>query len=283
MFTQVRLPYSVLLMHDHMTSFISLCLSDMYLEGSHMECQYALFSFGIRKDQFPLTVDGALKREHFLEWQRDRQAIEERNLLFGGMEQPPIANDSQQGATRQFVVTPPPFSGTSFGREEMPVKNYPGPYNLPHHQVVDVRPISIISPMPNDVLFGRGKAIKEHPANVLLHRLVDERMLEYEMSLKWEKTVTASEIMAMFKERHGRFLKMEGGNWVEVDSEVAREKVSHVFRSRRRIIASSADSQYSQDVSNHELVRSKPAPRRTIIASSSTILDQYLEETQTHS
>lgn len=214
-----------------------------------MECQYAIFSFGIRRDQFPLTMTGVLKREQFWEWQRDRRVIEDADLLFGAVEQPTTANDSQQGAHRQFVFVkqplPPPISDTSFGREgTAPFKNYPAAYNLPQHQLVDaiVPHDAVISPMPNDVLFGRGKAIKEHPANIFLHSLVDERMLAYEMSLKCEKTVTASEIMAIIKERGGRFLKMEGGNWVEVDSEVAREKVSHVFRSRRRIIASSAGS-----------------------------------------
>jgi hypothetical protein len=270
-----------------------------------MECQYALFSFGIRRDQFPLTADGVLKREHFLEWQRDRQAIEEANVLVclepppaanasqqGAQHQlvfsPPSINDtsshleclyalissgirrdqfpltgqaieeanvlvclesplaaniSQQGAQRQLVVSPPSINDTSLGREGTSVKKYPEGCYVPHHHLVDVTSNAVLSPTPNDVLFGRGKAIKEHPANIVLHRLVDERMLEYEMSSKWEKTVTASEIMAMIKERHGRFLKMVGGNWVEVDSEVAREKVTHVFRSqRRRLITSSAAS-----------------------------------------
>jgi hypothetical protein len=196
-----------------------------------MECQYALFSFGIRRDQFPLTADGVLKREHFLEWQRDRQAIEEANVLVC-LEPPPTANASQQGAQRQLVDSPPSINDASLGGEATSIKTYPEGYCLPHHQVVDVTANAILSPTPNDVLFGRGKVIKEHPANIALYRLADERMLEYEMSSKWEKTVTASEIMATVKERHGRFLKMaEGGNWVEVDSEVAREKVSHVFRS----------------------------------------------------
>jgi hypothetical protein len=94
-----------------------------------------------------------------------------------------------------------------------------------------------ISPAPKDVLFGRGKLIKDHPGNVVLHRLEEERMLKYEMASKWEKTVIASEIMAIIKEEDGRFLKMEDGSWVEVDSDVAREKVSHAFRSLRRSIA----------------------------------------------
>jgi hypothetical protein len=222
-----------------LTLFVSLLL-----EGSHMECQYTLFSFGIRRDQFPLTADGVLKREHFLEWQRDRQAFEQATVLVGGLESPPTLNASQQGAQHQLVVSPLSINDTSFGREGTPVKKYPeGCYVPRHKKLVDVTSNAVLSPTPNDVLFGRGKAIKEHPANIALHRLAGERMLEYEMSSRYEKTVTASEIMATIKERHGRFLKMEGDNWVEVNSEVAREKVSHVFRSqRRRIVTSSAAS-----------------------------------------
>jgi hypothetical protein len=240
-FTKVRL-YNVdaspPVFFPHLTLFDSLLL-----EGSHMECQYALFSFGIRRDQFPLTADGVLKREHFLEWQRNRQAIEEANLLVGGLERPPALHAWQQAAPRQLVVSPPSINDTSLDGEATSVKTYPEGYYVPHHHLVDVTSNAVLSPTPNDVLFGRGKAIKEHPANIVLYRLVGERMLEYEMSSKWEKTVTSSEIMAMIKERHGRFLKMEGNHWVEVDSEVAREKVSHVFRSqRRRLITSSAAS-----------------------------------------
>jgi hypothetical protein len=108
-------------------------LFDVHRAGSHVECQHALFSFGVRRDQFPLTVDGALKREQFLEWQRDQQAIEEAKLVLGA-EQPPTANDlqEQQGAQRQFVVSSPlPISDMSFGREGTPVKK---------NQLVDVIP-----------------------------------------------------------------------------------------------------------------------------------------------
>jgi hypothetical protein len=65
-------------------------------------------------------------------------------------------------------------------------------------------------------------------------------MIKHEMTSAWEKTVAASEIMAMIKECHGRFLEMKGRNWMEVERDVAQEKVSHVFRSQRRIIASSS-------------------------------------------
>jgi hypothetical protein len=90
------------------------------------------------------------------------------------------------------------------------------------------------TPSPGDVLFGRGK-VKEHPGNIRLHQLIEKRRSRYEVAEKWEKTVIAEEIVAIIKECSGRFLRptVNGEGWLEVDKEIAREKVSHTFRSRR--------------------------------------------------
>jgi hypothetical protein len=68
----------------------------------------------------------------------------------------------------------------------------------------------------------------------------EESQIKKGMASKWwwDKRMTTSEIMAIVvvKEGDGRFLQV-GGCWVDVDGNVAREKVSHAFRSRRRIIA----------------------------------------------
>lgn len=47
---------------------------------------------------------------------------------------------------------------------------------------------------------------------------------------KFEKTAIAERIVTSIRESHGRFLKWEENTWVEVDSEAAREKISHFFR-----------------------------------------------------
>jgi len=92
---------------------------------------------------------------------------------------------------------------------------------------------SVYGPTKNDVLFGRGK-VKEHPGNVYLHQLLGEKQDRYEAAERWEKTVIAEEIVSIIRERGGRFLKQgKSQQWVEVDAETAREKVSHTFRSRR--------------------------------------------------
>jgi hypothetical protein len=189
-----------------------------------MECRYALFSFGIRSDSFPVTVNGELQREQFLEWLKARQASEEAAESCIEGQPKKMANDPQQGPKRVGVVTPTPIDDSRRSIHHVPVKE---------------TSYRDLSPASSDVLFGRGKMVKDHPGNIYLRRLAEERMSRYERASKWEKTVIASEIIAIIQERHGRFLKMEHGSWGQVDGEAAREKVSHAFRSRRRTIASS--------------------------------------------
>ena len=109
-------------------------------------------------------------------------------------------------------------------------------------------PTEVSTPRPSDVLFGRGRTIQDHPGNIRLHALIEKNRVRYEEAPKWEKTIIAAEIVAIIKDEKGRFLKSApasfGGNgqrggarknpsWIVVDSDTARDKVSHTFRSRR--------------------------------------------------
>jgi hypothetical protein len=203
----------------------------LYL-GSHMICQYALFSFGIRSDQWPMSFDGELKREKFLVWIRDREVIEQAVVV---PDQVLVTSSTVLSLLSYGAVMSLPI-GVALGVTNNVIEDPLGGFSL-DKIVEEALYVLGVSPAPNDVLFGRGKTINDHPGNVILHRLAEERMHIYEMGSKWDKTVITSEIMAIIKEGGGRFLKTEGGSWVEVDDNVAREKVSHAFRSRRRIIA----------------------------------------------
>jgi hypothetical protein len=87
--------------------------------------------------------------------------------------------------------------------------------------------ITVILPARNDVLFGRGKTIQDHPGNLRLQHLIENNRSRYDQLGKWEKTVLSSAIVAEIQDVNGRFLKLNNGVWVLVDSENAREKVSH--------------------------------------------------------
>ena len=118
-----------------------------------------------------------------------------------------------------------------------------------HHRFLDQRKqieeakkaLNLISgtieqPLSMDVLLGRGRPYQTFPGNVTLAMLVDAERNLYKKADRFEKTARTRDIVRMIKATKGRFLKRtESGNrWVEVSDEVAREKVSHTFRTKTR-------------------------------------------------
>ena len=102
----------------------------------------------------------------------------------------------------------------------------------------------IVVPNALDVLFGRGRLIQEHPGNVRYRHLIESNREEYEKASKLRKTELAKKIVSAIKygnEKNnvtknfegGRFLKLDGAGWIEVDDQVARDKIGHSFRNRR--------------------------------------------------
>jgi hypothetical protein len=93
----------------------------------------------------------------------------------------------------------------------------------------------IDAPRRFDVLFGKGKALREHTGNVRANHLVAMYRPKYEHADKYEKTDIAKHLVNIIHESGGRFLKFEenDGIWVEVGHGMAREKISHIFRNQR--------------------------------------------------
>jgi hypothetical protein len=91
-----------------------------------------------------------------------------------------------------------------------------------------------LKPTDNDVLFGRGKSFQNHPGNIWCRQLVESNLSRYENASKREKTTLASQILQMIQGKSGRFLKYDNGGWLVVEASAARDKISHMFRSRRR-------------------------------------------------
>lgn len=93
----------------------------------------------------------------------------------------------------------------------------------------------IIVPGPFDVLVGRGRFIQEHVGNLRYRHIVESRMEKYEQATKRvEKTDLTAEVVKVVNEKGGRFLKQDGGGWIEIDVDSARDKVSHSFRNLRK-------------------------------------------------
>lgn len=83
-------------------------------------------------------------------------------------------------------------------------------------------------------MLGKGRPFQEHPGNMRLHALVDQLLPEYDKLGTKEKTELAYKIVQSM--RPGRFLSQECGVWMEVAQEISREKVSHLFRARRKAL-----------------------------------------------
>ena len=94
---------------------------------------------------------------------------------------------------------------------------------------------AFIAPHRFDVLFGKGKFLREYTGNVRANGLVAMYRPKYEQADKHEKTDIAKHIVNIIHESHGRFLKFEEseGCWMEVENGMAREKISHIFRNQR--------------------------------------------------
>ena len=98
----------------------------------------------------------------------------------------------------------------------------------------DPEPEAIAIPKQHDVLLGRGKRYYEHVGNVRFRQAVEAFAPTYNSATAAAKQQMTLKIVELVHRTGGRFLK-DGLNsgWVEVDDEVARQKVSHVFRNLR--------------------------------------------------
>jgi hypothetical protein len=102
----------------------------------------------------------------------------------------------------------------------------------------EISALSVALPTPNDVLFGRGKSIQDHPGNIAFVSLIESLYPQYDiLETKQDKTEFSERVVQRFKALGGRFLKPHWKNpsfWQATDNAAARIKVSHAFRSRRR-------------------------------------------------
>jgi hypothetical protein len=67
----------------------------------------------------------------------------------------------------------------------------------------------IIIPRRFDVLFGRGRIIREHTGNLRCIHLVEMYQTKYERASKFEKTAIADRVVSIVYESYGRFLKWD--------------------------------------------------------------------------
>jgi len=143
------------------------------------------------------------------------------NTSGGGTGSRNIMNKYNAAATTTTMVAGLIFTGTN--------KNYNG-----HHT-------RIRTPLPQDVLSGRGGGINSHPGNKIFREWVRLRKEDYNLARnKKEKTVVAMEVVRQVQQQKpcGRFLTKDpsviGGNdghwWVEIDEVKALAKTTQALR-----------------------------------------------------
>ena len=113
-------------------------------------------------------------------------------------------------------------------------------------------------PRSLDVVLGRGRPYQGYPGNMRLATFIDQQRAQYQSLDRLNKTHLSLEVVRMIKNSGGRFLKRcddDSGRWWEVPDDVAREKVSHGFRTktRRRSLSyeSESDSNFRKRVKFH--------------------------------
>ncbi len=164
--------------------------------GDHKQVIFSLQTFGIPTYGFPVTENGDILRHRCADrWNKQRT-----------LEQMSKQNAEVDQTFQDDAVTA---------------------------QRVQVQLSRVVTPGPNDVLLGRGKAYYSHVGNVRLRSIVAERSYAYEETGPWEKKTVCFEIVKRIKSKSGRFLSDDGAGWVEVDDEIAMKKVSHSFRTLR--------------------------------------------------
>ena len=153
----------------NISSLFSRCYV-LVIIGTHVEVQYKLSTFGVPSGVFPVSLDGEVNVQNFLEIYKMWEKQEEKEIDTGLKEE------------RIFV---------------------PGPF---------------------DVLLGRQKLAQEHQGNLRFRHIVETFRTAYENNTtRWEKTNIANKIVEQVKQEcKGRFLKMDGTGWVEVDDSTGK-------------------------------------------------------------
>ena len=215
--------------------------------GSHIECQYTLTTFGIPRDALPVSTSGEMFIDEHLRWIEGRRAIEasrEELTLADSVPVHSVLSDIGVGvgtsgdlaSSLSPTLSPPLTSSTATeAAPAVPQISWSATGSGTIQHIAAPVSAGSLDIRPNDVLFGRGKTVVEHPGNMKFRNIVGRHMEEYEAASRLEKTCMTEHIVELVKSSDGRFLKRDdGGDWEEVDDETARKKVAHAFRNRRK-------------------------------------------------
>ena len=191
--------------------------------GGHMECQYALMSYGIPIEALTIDQNGNIRHD-VIENCIQRYKIREERKKETQARPQQVQKEAAPASTSDDGSTPNAVSTTS----------------------TTIINDTISAATDKDVLLGRGIPYQFHPGNKVLSNLIDSKMDEYfHCSSKFEKTMVSWNIVKYIQtDIGGRFLERDNSNesgcnsgrWKVVSDDVARLKVAYGFRSKTKLI-----------------------------------------------
>jgi len=97
--------------------------------------------------------------------------------------------------------------------------------------------IKIISLQEDDVVFGRGRPLQDHPGNVRFRKYLEKHRNDYENAPHYMKGKTAANFARALIAKGVRFLELTNSfDFVETDFDRAAKRVGNVFRELRKQI-----------------------------------------------
>lgn len=131
----------------------------------------------------------------------------------------------------------PYTSNTSTGAPPTPKQQYqPSSVEEQQRTAYTQMTAHVVCPLDPDILLGRGRIHRDHPGNKRLHILIGIYREQYEeCASRDDKTALIKTIVRIMKgcgTQPGRFLKCDPNSnaWIQVNDDVARQKVGHAFR-----------------------------------------------------
>lgn len=198
--------------------------------GSDMEVQYSLRGYGIPIESFPFSTDGNIRTDILNAWFfkhlteegiRDEGDFETTLGLFHHADQAittSVENDDMMSSLsldheNAFIHVP------EFGI---------GAENTSSSVLVPVNRVSI-EPLPDDVLFGRGVRVMQHPGNIKFREFLERYQGEYDDAKRSKRRMVAIEVVRVLRCQGVRFLERNGDeDWAESSISEAEEKVGQL-------------------------------------------------------
>jgi len=209
-----------------------------------MECVYALQSFGIPSNQFPLVAGTNVKsKKRKKETRGNAAAVDENNNDNDTSNHLNLNNHIKWLELSQLKDKNMKLDGKKG-------KNHVGKYHGfdGHQQIIEC-------PKHSDILLGRGKHIMKHPGNAVLRSIVTSKVDEYiKLESHMDTVKLTLDVVSLLKNMYGaQFLKEEItetdgklGCWIEISNEAARNKVRVAFRDKIKQQQSDKQQQLKQ-------------------------------------